>query len=294
MKQVVQASTKNARRKLAAAAGLAAFVLFVFSCSKPDQPPSTTTESNSNIQPTVEPTAVNPDEAQLDYSQFDHSSQAHTRMPCLLCHQRNTNATQISFPGSGGHTPCIGCHQQQFSAGSGAPICTICHTDAEKGAMKGFSSLRSFGRQFSHSSHLRVSCSVCHKQSQRGVALSIPSGANAHATCFSCHTASSSNEMASCSACHQPGQLVRTSENVRAFRVSFSHARHTREGLNCASCHNVRAGTTGRQVSAPLTAMHHAPAGAASCAACHNGKRAFGANDFQNCKRCHQGNTFAF
>ena len=179
MKRLAQASTKKARRKLAAAALLTAFVFFVFSCSQPDQAPPKV-ESNST-QTTVEPVQAVPDQAQYDYSQFDHSSETHTRMPCLLCHKRETNATQISFPGSGGHTPCIGCHQQQFNAGSGAPICTICHTNAESGAMKSFSSLRSFGRQFSHSSHLRVNCSVCHKQSQRGVALSIPSGTNAHA-----------------------------------------------------------------------------------------------------------------
>ena len=81
---------------------------------------------------------VTPTEPQdLDYSRFAHSSPTHTRMPCLLCHRRDTNASRINFPGKSGHTPCIGCHQQQF-AGSGSPICTICHTNAANGAMKGF------------------------------------------------------------------------------------------------------------------------------------------------------------
>jgi c(7)-type cytochrome triheme protein len=40
--------------------------------------------------------------------------------------------------------------------------------------------------------------------------------------------------------------------------------------------------------------MHFAPARVASCGACHNGTRAFGANDFANCKRCHIGNKFSF
>jgi len=291
MRPIVQASTKAARRKLTAFALMAAFVFFAYSWSGHFHS-APIGEPTANI--TFEPFAVNFEEGQLDYSKFAHSSPTHTRMPCLLCHRRDSNASRISFPGGGGHTPCSGCHQEQFNAGSGSPICTICHTNAENGAMKGFPRLRSFGRTFNHTRHSRVNCSVCHKQAQRGVAFTIPSGQGAHATCFSCHTSSSSNTMSSCSTCHQPGRLVRTSQNARSFRLNFSHARHAREGLNCVSCHNVRAGATGRQVSSPTAAMHFASPGGSNCATCHNGKRAFGANDFQNCKRCHQGNSFAF
>src|SRR5437868_4844103 len=65
-----------------------------------------------------------------DYSHFTHTNAYHSRMPCLLCHRRDTNATRIGFPGRSGHTPCIGCHTLQFGD-SGSPICTICHTNAE-------------------------------------------------------------------------------------------------------------------------------------------------------------------
>jgi c(7)-type cytochrome triheme protein len=82
---------------------------------------------------------------------------------------------------------------------------------------------------------------------------------------------------------------------ARAFQMNFSHTRHTRAGMNCTSCHTVQAGTArGKQVTAPLASMHFAPARVASCAACHNGTRAFGANDFANCRRCHIGNSFKF
>jgi c(7)-type cytochrome triheme protein len=225
-----------------------------------------------------------------DYSRFTHTNPYHSRMPCLLCHRRDGNSPRISFPGHAGHTPCIGCHALQFSDNS-SPICTICHTAT---GMKRFPGLRSFGRKFDHDRHTRVSCSVCHKPSQRGVALSIPSGVNAHATCFTCHSSSAPSSMSSCNVCHQIGRLVRTPETAAAYRVNFSHARHEREGLNCASCHSVRSGGTGRQVTKPLASMHFAPDRAASCAACHNGTRAFGANDFANCKRCHIGNSFKF
>lgn len=229
-----------------------------------------------------------------DYSRFLHSNPTHSRMPCLLCHRRDTNATRMSFPGRDGHTPCIGCHSQQFADSSNA-ICSICHTDPASGAMRRFPGLRSFGRRFDHGRHRGVNCATCHKPSQRGVAFSIPAGGTAHATCFGCHSSSASAAMSSCAACHRPGRLVRTSESARAFRLNFSHAEHRRRGQTCASCHSVRAGAaTGRQVTSPLASMHFAPARAASCGACHNGSRAFGAGDFANCKRCHEGNRFTF
>src|SRR5512144_2241824 len=53
-----------------------------------------------------------------DYSRFTHTNAYHSRMPCLLCHRRDSNSPRISFPGKAGHTPCIGCHQLQFSDNS--------------------------------------------------------------------------------------------------------------------------------------------------------------------------------
>lgn len=241
----------------------------------------------------VTPVDIEPAPQDKDYSRFTHSNQYHSRMPCLLCHRRDSNSPRISFPGRGGHTPCIGCHSLQFSDNS-SPICTICHTNPGTGAMKGFPGLRSFGRSFDHTRHSRTNCAVCHKSTRAGVAFSIPSGANAHSTCFQCHSSSASFAMSSCNVCHKPGRLVRTSEGSAAFRANFSHGRHIRSGMSCTTCHSVRAGGTGRQVSSPVTSMHFPPAGRASCGACHNGTKTFGANDFTNCKRCHNGNSFRF
>src|ERR1051326_170043 len=49
-----------------------------------------------------------------------------------------------------------------------------------------------------------------------------------------------------------------------------------------------------RQVSAPSPLNHHASMRAFSCASCHNGKRAFGGDDFSVCKRCHKGSAWHF
>jgi c(7)-type cytochrome triheme protein len=229
-----------------------------------------------------------------DYSRFTHYNQFHSRLPCLICHTRTSNSPRIGFPGGSGHLPCAGCHGLQFSDQS-SPICTICHTNPQTGAMKRFPGLRSFGARFNHAKHLRTSCMTCHAPARGGVAKSIPSGASAHTTCFQCHTANSSNTMASCSTCHQPGRLVRTPEWAKSFRFRFSHAKHAGQKMSCAACHTVRAGSArGQQVSAPTPSMHFAPARSMSCGGCHNGKRAIGPDDFSNCKRCHVGNTFKF
>ncbi len=243
--------------------------------------------------PVPEPTEVAAVENQTkDYSRFTHSNEFHSRLPCLLCHRRDDNSARIGFPGKSGHLPCAGCHALQFSDNT-SPICTICHTST---GMKRFPGLRSFGAKFVHSKHLRTNCVTCHKPQGRGVAKSIPSGPSAHTTCFQCHSSNASFRMSSCSTCHQPGRLVRTSESAVAFRKGFSHAEHSKgKTSSCTSCHTVRAGSArGRQVTAPLASMHFAPAGSQSCGGCHNGKRAFGSDDFSNCKRCHNPKTFKF
>ena len=231
-----------------------------------------------------------PQQPPTDYSKFKHDDRNHARLPCLLCHRREDNSPQPTLPGKAAHTPCTGCHAQQFSNPASA-ICTICHTDAQSGKVKAFPPLRSFDASFDHAKHSGAACATCHRRNRGGVGLSIPSRLNAHATCFSCHTPgaqANGRNISSCGTCHQLGRLVRTSEQARGFRVGFSHASHNESG--CAVCHQVR----GRQVSAPLPLNHHAPARAFSCASCHNGQRTFGGDDFSVCMRCHKGSQWRF
>lgn len=236
-----------------------------------------------------------------DFSKFRHDNQNHARLPCLLCHRRETNAARPTLPGSNGHLPCAGCHAQQFAATSG-PICSICHTDAPSGKLKGFPRLSSFNMKFDHARHARMGnagCASCHQARRGGVALSIPAGVSAHSNCFRCHSPgakSGDRDISSCGVCHAPGRPVRTRETAAAFRVGFSHAKHDRsEGLTCNECHKVRPGAArGNQVTRPQPLNHHASAGALSCMSCHNGKRAFGGDDFSVCKRCHTGDAWHF
>ncbi|MDX6384057.1 MAG: hypothetical protein QOK48_1630 [Blastocatellia bacterium] len=236
--------------------------------------------------------------AGLDYGKFDHGSANHARLPCLLCHRRDDNSALPKRPGASKHLPCAGCHAQQFSNAE-SPMCAICHTDAKSGALKAFPRLKSFRMKFEHSRHMsmgNVSCSTCHRPARGGVALSIPSGFNAHTTCFGCHTPraqSGGRDISSCGTCHQLGGYSRTPETAQAFRVSFNHSKHLK--VSCNECHQVRAGMPQRrQVTAPAPLNHHASGRGTSCMTCHNGKRAFGGDDFTVCKRCHTGSTWHF
>jgi c(7)-type cytochrome triheme protein len=239
-----------------------------------------------------------PDEG--DYSKFQHASTYHARLPCLLCHRRGDNSARPAMPGSQNHLPCAGCHVKQFADSSNA-VCTICHNNPQAGTLKAFSKLSSFNMRFDHARHGRMaglSCTSCHKPSRGGVAMTIPVGFNAHVSCFQCHgpqAKSGDRDISSCGVCHQPGRYVRPSQSARAFTLGFSHAKHDRgERLNCSDCHRVRSGLARNEVTAPRPLNHHASPASFSCMSCHNGKKAFGGDDFSACKRCHQGSAWHF
>lgn len=241
-----------------------------------------------------------PQEPSGDFSKFRHNNAQHARLPCALCHRRESNAARPTLPGKSGHAPCAGCHAQQFS-NSNSPICGICHDKLPAGTVKAFPRLQSFNVKFDHARHTAAgaACVACHRQNHGGVAKSIPAGLNAHTICFACHTPtaqSNGRNLSSCGTCHALGRLVRTTERAPAFRVGFSHAKHdASEKLRCIDCHQVRAGLPlGRQVVSPVPLNHRAPIGARSCASCHNGKRTFGGDDFSACTRCHKGSEWRF
>jgi c(7)-type cytochrome triheme protein len=239
--------------------------------------------------------------ARTDFSRFTHTNPQHARLPCLLCHKRETNSSRPVR--SAGHTPCSGCHTEQFADAS-SPICTVCHASPQSAVVKPFPRLRSFNMTFDHARHSRggarpaSGCAACHKPEARGVALSIPAGLAAHTTCFRCHAPGSQTDgqdISSCNTCHRLGGYRRTPESAQAFRVGFSHAEHTRKALSCDDCHTLKAGAAqGRQVTSPQPLMHHAAPRARSCMSCHDDKRAFGGDDFSDCKRCHEGNAWHF
>ena len=244
-------------------------------------------------------------DAVRDYSNFSHRSARHAALACASCHQRpaDNSATPV-FPG---HKACTDCHLTQFTTREIA-MCSICHASVETASapLKNFPAnfTESFNVRFDHAQHMsgaarpEKNCAACHAPARRGVALSIPVGLSAHNQCYSCHTpnsrAAAGRDLASCGVCHAPAPYRRTPTNAQAFRASFSHAQHgARQRLACADCHSITANLPqSRQVSVPRTAQHFPTVRAQSCMTCHDGRRAFGDADFQDCKRCHRGQTF--
>ena len=251
-----------------------------------------------------------------DYSKFSHSSpKEHAdlmgRENCSSCHRRGDASTAPRFPL---HKDCTGCHVVQFTASSSSsinPICTICHKaeslNSSNAPLKSFPRLASFTADFDHAQHLKgiesarpsAGCAACHRPANRAVAETIPAGLNAHQVCYECHSpGKQASQTASCGSCHRLGSHSPTSTKARAYRVGFSHADHgSRERLTCERCHNVRERglPQARQVTSVLAAEHTPFSRALSCKTCHFGRPgAVGDKgpNFDDCKRCHKGQTF--
>jgi c(7)-type cytochrome triheme protein len=171
--------------------------------------------------------------------------------------------------------------------------------------LKAFPGLSNFGMRFDHASHMRGDakpargCADCHLPARRGVGFTIPAGFAGHENCYRCHTPGAQaggRNISSCSVCHALGSYSRPPTNAKAYGVSFSHAQHgARERLSCEDCHQVRAGAPQtQQVTSPQPTQHFGSGRAQNCMTCHNNKRAFGGDDFADCKRCHKGQTFRF
>lgn len=272
-------------------AGLAA-------CGGSEQPHATEQPTVANSQ-VAGPEQVRFNFPDKDYSEFNHESEQHARMPCTVCHTENTSAAKMKFPG---HIPCSSCHVEHFKQETHT-ICSVCHTGPATADLKPVPQLASFGAKFSHAKHTPVTnCATCHSPTARGAGYSKPSRSNAHTTCLSCHgadkpvaiaMAEKGSNIDSCGTCHQPGNPP-MAERAANYVGGFRHASHSRK-LGCSSCHTVQAGEGSNQVTAPVQAMHFSSGRGVSCATCHNGKRAFGGpEDFTSCKRCHTGGTFSF
>jgi c(7)-type cytochrome triheme protein len=256
----------------------------------------------------VEPTSHSAQGPEVDYSKFLHSSQKHASLGCNSCHQRTDNSATPKFPG---HSACQNCHIGQFTTPQ-IPMCTICHIDVNgnRPPLKNFATSfkESFNVKFDHAQHMQGSakpqagCNGCHAGLvNRGFGLSIPANIAAHNVCYTCHKpeakSNAGREIASCGVCHGQSAYTPTSANSRVFRYSFSHARHgSKEKLTCEDCHRATAGLPQtKQVSSPGPFEHFPTGRGASCATCHNGKRAFGGDlGFSSCKRCHTGTSFSF
>lgn len=277
---------------------LAAAALFLFFAAGGRAPASNATPRAALPSPATS-AAV-----QGEGSKFSHAVAQHAAQSCDSCHRREDNSAQPRLPG---HKACIDCHTTQFTTPN-SPLCLGCHTNVESNnpPLKAFPGLSQFGMRFDHAQHMsgaahpEQGCTACHAPARRGVALTIPVGLAAHNDCYQCHTPGaqgpSGRQIGSCNTCHALGGYGRVSTSAAAYRVNFTHAGHgPRQGLRCDDCHQVRSGVPRtQQVTAPRPEQHFGSGRAQSCMTCHNNRRAFGGDDFADCKRCHTGQTFRF
>lgn len=164
---------------------------------------------------------------------------------------------------------------------------------------------------FRHATHVALAgdkCTGCHPQTfrllSRGPHPSHPE-MDAGKSCGICHDGKQSfgvRDSASCATCHSGGRAAtpaadgavaageptlpaphayKPSESSPG-RVTFRHKSHMKGGATCASCHP----KLFRMAAAPAKpggGMHEKGA----CGACHDGKKAFAAEDGESCAKCH-------
>jgi hypothetical protein len=296
---VIASRGDGARVKVCLAVSVCLFAAFAF---------ISVAGSSGVASPGASPASFAPAETfaqgETDFSKFSHASQRHASLSCSSCHRRAAdNSAEPRLPG---HKACTDCHLAQFVTPN-IHMCAICHAgvEGENPPVKAFPGIRSFGARFDHAQHNtgdarpRQGCVACHQPApRRSASLTIPSGLAAHRECYTCHTPqaqAAGHDIASCGVCHTLSQrFFRTPTAAPAFRLGFSHAAHgARQRLGCADCHQTRAGLAqSQQVTSTRPAEHFAAARAQTCASCHNDRRSFGDASFNDCRRCHQGQTF--
>ncbi len=282
------ANGKN-RTRFKALLVLSAVALFSVNCLQTSQKmPVTITGSER-----AEPIALRVTDS--TFKEFSHTIAEHKQFDCNSCHRREGKSLDMEFAA---HESCIGCHLNQFTSKE-PTMCAICHDDlkAETPTMKAFPAKfnEGFNMKFDHADHdsgkgrPAQGCSSCHAPA--GPGKTIPSGFQAHNTCYTCHTAES--QLSSCNVCHVIAPYNRTPQSRYVFRAVFTHGDHNSVG--CGDCHNVIArAPQGRQVTSIAAAQHNCGS-VNNCNTCHNGSRAFSGNDFMNmasCARCHSGSGF--
>jgi len=116
---------------------------------------------------------------------------------------------------------------------TGSSDCLTCHAGIERQA-------GTFdGRPFPHAGHVvtaKLPCESCHRpHAQRAPGEVVKFGPRG---CVPCHHQQKAASAEFCAKCH--GDV--TAKTVRSFRGEFSHRVHLEQGLECASCHQPKAG----------------------------------------------------
>ena len=217
-------------------------------------------------------------------AQFTHAG-AHARLvkdqPCASCHLL-ARSGEVAIAG---HAACASCHAADFGARS-PKICGACHGATEPWrhllADRPLPDATESGATLDHAKHDQP-CEHCHQLRTKTTQLRTPRG---HAACTgnACHAVGGGPAplLAECTSCHAFGRaaarIAKRATDPWSVREAFDHAAHA---APCTSCHVELRGADVVALPTPTKA---------SCAPCHDGKRAFKLTG-TTCTRCHLGAT---
>ncbi len=219
---------------------------------------------------------------------FSHQRHA-ARLPlaaCEGCHRLDAGGE----PRVAGHAACAACHAADFTRAT-PTICGACHASTEPWRRlypdRAPPPTSELGARMDHARHAAVACARCHTLTTAGRELRPPRG---HAACAGagCHQVSGgpAPALATCAACHEVGleraRIALRTAAAWSTRRRFRHDAHATDAagapLACVTCHpSVATSTDAATVEAPAKA---------SCAPCHDGRRAFKMTG-HGCARCH-------
>jgi c(7)-type cytochrome triheme protein len=204
---------------------------------------------------------------------------------------------------------CGTCH-------TGGPMkpatCRGCHGIADSGAPMAAMQCKECHRKEQQVKPL-ASCATCHpavaglhrKQSHRDagcVACHAPHGwqIEGRDRCLTCHgDKAQHNPGPACAQCHEfkpaatagkpgagagPPAITFPSDPNSPGKVTFEHAKHLAKGAKCADCHPKLFAMKKGATKLSMDSMGEGK----TCGSCHDGKRAFGVMDGEQCDTCHK------
>jgi c(7)-type cytochrome triheme protein len=222
---------------------------------------------------------------------FSHKSHAVKGFKCNDCHggvfnMRHTDGVMTMTRMYGGKD-CGHCHNGKVAFAS--TQCGSCHRGgaASGGGTVEFSG-GGYGKvAFSHQAHIAsgLKCQDCHVaifnyKKTGGMTMSAMDKGQ---YCGACHDGKKAFASEQCGKCHQGAKKdggTIAYEGGGTGKVTFSHDNHIAMGLKCRECHAKLFGyrkTSGKMTMAGMNQ-------GLFCGGCHNGKRAFAADD---CGKCH-------
>jgi c(7)-type cytochrome triheme protein len=188
---------------------------------------------------------------------------------------------------------CYTCHDEKKAA------CDSCHprgvpsTASLSGKVGGgkisYSPMGAGEVVFNHKRHVRqgLDCDSCHNtvfKMSRTKGVMTMARMYAGKDCGYCHNGKGAFASTKCERCHKGG--VHGGGDIAypgggSGKVLFSHDRHMKMGLKCEECHTGLFGYSKHPGKMTMDMMN----GGKVCGKCHNGKKAFAADD---CAKCHQ------